>query len=204
MQIQGTSPICTFANRGRTLNLHVCKLGTPLGRPRSYGTALTHENPRHATASTVAWRGLPKNGAVSTSASSVPAGRVRVHGLNVAREELLEHVARDRRLALGVDGHAARGEAAVGRHAHAGGDDGVDVLVERMLDHAAATALVVLDVLDGLDGGNLAVFDGSDGVLRFKQNFNGYIVRKMGTFRYYPRPRLHKAITAVKKLLGRA
>ena len=30
------------------------------------------------------------------------------------------------------------------------------------------------------------IFDGSDGVLRFKQNFNGYIVRKMGTFRYYP------------------
>lgn len=29
-------------------------------------------------------------------------------------------------------------------------------------------------------------FVGSDGVLRFKQNFNGYIVRKMGTFRYYP------------------
>ncbi|WP_156468378.1 aminoacyltransferase, partial [Streptococcus lutetiensis] len=27
------------------------------------------------------------------------------------------------------------------------------------------------------------IFDGSDGVLRFKQNFNGYIVRKMGTFR---------------------
>lgn len=27
-------------------------------------------------------------------------------------------------------------------------------------------------------------FDGSDGVLRFKQNYNGYITRKMGTFRY--------------------
>ena len=26
-------------------------------------------------------------------------------------------------------------------------------------------------------------FDGSDGVLRFKQNYNGYITRKMGTFR---------------------
>ena len=32
------------------------------------------------------------------------------------------------------------------------------------------------------------IFDGSDGVLRFKQNFNGYIVRKAGTFRYYPNP----------------
>ena len=28
----------------------------------------------------------------------------------------------------------------------------------------------------------------SDGVLRFKQNFNGYIVRKAGTFRYHPSP----------------
>lgn len=48
------------------------------------------------------------------------------------------------------------------------------------------------------------VFDGSDGVLRFKQNFNGYIVRKMGTFRYYPRPLKKKAIDSVKKLLGRS
>ncbi|MCC9957190.1 peptidoglycan bridge formation glycyltransferase FemA/FemB family protein, partial [Streptococcus agalactiae] len=23
-------------------------------------------------------------------------------------------------------------------------------------------------------------------MLRFKQNFNGYIIRKMGTFNYYP------------------
>ncbi|MEQ9764442.1 aminoacyltransferase [Streptococcus sp. ZJ151] len=48
------------------------------------------------------------------------------------------------------------------------------------------------------------VFDGSDGVLRFKQNFNGYVVRKMGTFRYYPNPFKKKAIDAVKKLLGRS
>lgn len=34
----------------------------------------------------------------------------------------------------------------------------------------------------GIDG----VYDGSDGVLRFKQNFNGYIVRKTGAFIYYP------------------
>ena len=49
-----------------------------------------------------------------------------------------------------------------------------------------------------------AGFDGSDGVLRFKQNFNGYIVRKMGTFRYYPQPLKYKAIQGVKKLLGRS
>lgn len=47
------------------------------------------------------------------------------------------------------------------------------------------------------------IFDGSDGVLRFKQNFNGYIVRKMGTFRYYPSPIKYKFIQGIKKLLGR-
>lgn len=49
--------------------------------------------------------------------------------------------------------------------------------------------------------GIMGIFDGSDGVLRFKQNFNGYIVRKMGTFRYYPQPLKYKAIQGVKKLL---
>ena len=48
------------------------------------------------------------------------------------------------------------------------------------------------------------IFDGSDGVLRFKQNFNGYIVRKMGTFRYYPNPLKYKMISLIKKLLGRS
>lgn len=46
-------------------------------------------------------------------------------------------------------------------------------------------------------------FDGSDGVLRFKQNFNGYIVRKMGTFRYYPHPLKFKTLQVIKKLLRR-
>ncbi|HHR8875828.1 TPA: peptidoglycan bridge formation glycyltransferase FemA/FemB family protein, partial [Streptococcus agalactiae] len=46
-------------------------------------------------------------------------------------------------------------------------------------------------------------FDGSDGVLRFKQNFNGYIVRKMGTFRYYPNPLKYKSIQLLKKILRR-
>ena len=48
------------------------------------------------------------------------------------------------------------------------------------------------------------IFDGSDGVLRFKQNFNGYIVRKMGTFRYYPQPLKFKILSLIKKLLRRA
>ena len=47
------------------------------------------------------------------------------------------------------------------------------------------------------------IFDGSDGVLRFKQNFNGYIVRKAGTFRYHPSPLKHKAIQLLKKIVGR-
>lgn len=46
-------------------------------------------------------------------------------------------------------------------------------------------------------------FDGSDGVLRFKQNFNGYIVRKMGTFHYYPKPLTYKLIQMAKKILRR-
>lgn len=46
-------------------------------------------------------------------------------------------------------------------------------------------------------------FDGSDGVLRFKQNFNGYIIRKMGTFLYHPSPVKYRVIQVVKKILGR-
>ena len=52
--------------------------------------------------------------------------------------------------------------------------------------------------------GIMGVFDGSDSVLRFKQNFNGYIVRKTGTFRYYPNPIKYKAIQLIKKILRRS
>ncbi|HFU3985480.1 TPA: aminoacyltransferase [Streptococcus suis] len=51
--------------------------------------------------------------------------------------------------------------------------------------------------------GITGLFDGSDGVLRFKQNFNGYIVRKTGTFRYYPRPLRYRIIQTIKKIIGR-
>lgn len=47
------------------------------------------------------------------------------------------------------------------------------------------------------------IFDGSDGVLRFKQNFNGYIVRKAGTFRYYPSLLKYRIICLIKRMLGR-
>lgn len=46
----------------------------------------------------------------------------------------------------------------------------------------------------GIDG----VYDGSDGVLRFKQNFNGYIVRKTGAFIYYPDERKVKRLQFLK------
>lgn len=47
------------------------------------------------------------------------------------------------------------------------------------------------------------LFDGSDGVLRYKQNYNGYIVRKPGVFRYYPNKLKYKAVNFIKKALGR-
>jgi len=51
--------------------------------------------------------------------------------------------------------------------------------------------------------GIMGIFDGSDGVLRFKQNFNGFIVRKMGTFCYYPNPLKFKLLQLIKKILRR-
>lgn len=51
--------------------------------------------------------------------------------------------------------------------------------------------------------GITGLFDGSDGVLRFKQNFNGYIVRRIGTFRFYPKPVKVKLINLIKKIIGR-
>lgn len=47
------------------------------------------------------------------------------------------------------------------------------------------------------------IFDGQDGVLRFKQNFNGHIERRPGMFYYYPRPLKYKLIKLVKTLLRR-
>lgn len=46
-------------------------------------------------------------------------------------------------------------------------------------------------------------FDGSDGVLGFKQNFNGYVIKKFSSFTYYPKPMKHKLINHLKYLLGR-
>lgn len=46
-------------------------------------------------------------------------------------------------------------------------------------------------------------FDGSDGVLKFKQNFNGYIVEKTGWYSYFPYPIKSGIISIVKKILGK-
>ncbi|GBG96211.1 peptidoglycan bridge formation glycyltransferase FemA/FemB family protein [Lactococcus termiticola] len=46
-------------------------------------------------------------------------------------------------------------------------------------------------------------FDGSDGVLRFKQNFGGYITQKLGEFAYYPSKTKFKLIDILKKITGR-
>lgn len=43
-------------------------------------------------------------------------------------------------------------------------------------------------------------FDGSDGVLRFKKNFNGYIIQKVGAFIYYPHPGKYKMIQFLKQI----
>ena len=51
--------------------------------------------------------------------------------------------------------------------------------------------------------GVAGTFDGTDGVLHFKQNFAGYVVRKVGYFNYYPKPFKHKVLSMVKTLLGR-
>lgn len=47
------------------------------------------------------------------------------------------------------------------------------------------------------------VFDGSDGILRFKQNFKGYIERRPGSFNYYPKPLKYKCYQLLKTLLRR-
>lgn len=43
-------------------------------------------------------------------------------------------------------------------------------------------------------------FDGNDGVLRFKRNFNGYIIQKVGAFIYYPYPSKYKIIEFLKNV----
>lgn len=51
----------------------------------------------------------------------------------------------------------------------------------------------------GIEG----VFDGKDGVLRFKQNFNGYIEKNLGAYSFHPYPIRWKMISLIKKIVGR-
>lgn len=46
-------------------------------------------------------------------------------------------------------------------------------------------------------------FDGSDGVLHFKQSFRGIAVEKVGYFSYYSRPLKFKLLNSLKTILGR-
>ncbi len=70
------------------------------------------------------------------------------------------------------------------------------LLQEFAMRHAVSLSLPFYNLL-GIQGN----FDGSDGVLRFKQNFNGYILRKAGTFRYYPYPIRHKILQIIKNIV---
>ncbi|MGT2933375.1 aminoacyltransferase [Streptococcus catagoni] len=72
------------------------------------------------------------------------------------------------------------------------------VLQEYVMLEALRRGITRYNLL-GIEG----VFDGSDGVLGFKQNFNGHVERTAGSFSYYPNPIKHKTIQAIKKLLGR-
>ncbi|MGQ7365998.1 aminoacyltransferase [Streptococcus suis] len=72
------------------------------------------------------------------------------------------------------------------------------LLQERVMLEAIKRGITSYNFL-GITGN----FDGSDGVLRFKQNFNGYIERKPGIFMYYPKPLKFKFYRFIKKLLGR-
>ena len=47
----------------------------------------------------------------------------------------------------------------------------------------------------GIDEG----FEKSDGVLRFKQNFNGYVIQKAGAFIFYPDPEKYLELEKIKK-----
>lgn len=47
------------------------------------------------------------------------------------------------------------------------------------------------------------VFDGSDGLLKFKGQFDGYVDQRLGIFKYSPHPIKHQFIQFVKKLLKR-
>lgn len=72
------------------------------------------------------------------------------------------------------------------------------VLQEHVMIKAISQGIKRYNLL-GISG----VFDGSDGVLGFKQNFNGHVEQNLGAFMYYPKPIKHKLLSSIKKLLNR-
>ncbi|EIQ81536.1 UNVERIFIED_CONTAM: aminoacyltransferase [Streptococcus canis] len=72
------------------------------------------------------------------------------------------------------------------------------LLQKHAMTHSIALGIPLYNFL-GITGH----FDGSDGVLRFKQKFTGYINQLYGTFRYYPNPLKYRLIRLTKKLLKR-
>ncbi|BAK20793.1 tRNA-dependent lipid II-Ala--L-alanine ligase [Melissococcus plutonius ATCC 35311] len=45
-------------------------------------------------------------------------------------------------------------------------------------------------------------FDGSDGVLKFKESFNGYAEKKIGTFQLITKPTKYRLYQLLKKIKG--
>ncbi|MBM6534403.1 aminoacyltransferase [Streptococcus dysgalactiae subsp. equisimilis] len=72
------------------------------------------------------------------------------------------------------------------------------LLQKHAMTHSIALGIPLYNFL-GITGH----FDGSDGVLRFKQKFTGHINQLYGTFRYYPNPIKFQLIRLMKKLLRR-
>ena len=72
------------------------------------------------------------------------------------------------------------------------------------LQHASMLRSIKLGIPSYNFFGIQGVFDGSDGVLHYKQSFAGYAVQKVGYFYYYPRPLKHKLISIFKRILGRS
>lgn len=71
-------------------------------------------------------------------------------------------------------------------------------LQEHVMQEAIRREIDTYNLL-GIQG----IFDGTDGVLGFKQNFNGHIERQMGTFTYQPFPLKYQLIQWLKKILRR-
>jgi len=71
------------------------------------------------------------------------------------------------------------------------------------IQHYAMSKSVEMNIPSYNFFGIQGVFDGSDGVMRFKENFAGYAVEKVGYFTYFPNLMKKKALTVMKKIIRR-